>query len=168
MKAKGTLFTLESKAMSIIRAERAIPRICLANEMVARMKRMHNLLCQLGTRWVEQEKAVRATVKITRYPFVANITARKKLSFSMKSCQLVGVGKMMDLISPIVCATTLIMISRRRMHNGNNTFHIEKEITFITVVCKRRLILAYIASHLISYSYSRSASKVSGCCGWKG
>ncbi|PKI44777.1 hypothetical protein CRG98_034725 [Punica granatum] len=84
MKAKGTLFTLESKAMSIIRAERAIPRICLANEMVARMKRMHNLLCQLGTRWVEQEKAVRATVKITRYPFVANITARKKLSFSMK------------------------------------------------------------------------------------
>ncbi|PKI44778.1 hypothetical protein CRG98_034726 [Punica granatum] len=99
------------------------------------MKRVHNLLCQLGTRWVEQEKAVRATVKITRYPFPAKSAGGRKLQFCMKICQLVVVGKMMDMISPIVGATTLI-ISRRRMHNGNSTIHTENETTFITVVCK--------------------------------
>ncbi|OWM66980.1 hypothetical protein CDL15_Pgr000432 [Punica granatum] len=66
---------------------------------------------------------------------------------------------MMDLISPIVCAATLI-ISRRRMHNGNSTIHIENETTFITVVCKRRVILAYMAFNLTLEISKQGTTKI--------
>ncbi|OWM66984.1 hypothetical protein CDL15_Pgr000436 [Punica granatum] len=149
MQAKETLFAVESN-MDTTRAERAITRFTktwMVNESAVRMKRVHNLLGQFGARLVEQKTAARATVKITRYLLPADVAAGLKLPFGMKRCQLVGVGKMMDLISPIVCATTLIMITRRRMHNGNSTFVIENETTFIAAVCKVTATLADFASN---------------------